>query len=402
MPISSAMLYIYLMFFAKGIIYSAAQAPAPISATEKTIIIMLDGMGVDYYRNSNMPALQQIEREGGYKAVSALMPTVTNVNNAAICTGVFPAINGITGNTFYHIQKEQAFFMEDDSLLLAPTIFQKARLKGVHSLLFSSKKKTISLLFKGTDEAISPETATPYWIKAAGTPPSVFSREVNYWLFNAALYAIKNKPAIDLYYIHTTDYPMHTWPPESKESKEHLHTVDSFIQQIMLLLPKAKIFITADHSVHQKSLCIDLQKLCFTKQVPVKAAISAEKDKYFIHHRGFGGTCYLYLKNAKDSSAIKKILLSVKGVATVISRAEAVAKYHLMPSRIGDLIVLADENTVFGELENTIQETLPDTYRSHGSVYESSVPVFMHNVAKASQQLKSVTYNFQITQFAGY
>ncbi|MFX8938056.1 alkaline phosphatase family protein, partial [Acinetobacter baumannii] len=83
------------------------------------------------------------------------MPTVTNANNAAICTGVFHEKNGITGNTFYNQEKEQEFFMEDDSLLLAPTIFEKAKIQGVHSLLFSSKKKTTSLLFKGSDEAIS-------------------------------------------------------------------------------------------------------------------------------------------------------------------------------------------------------------------------------------------------------
>ncbi|MFX8339512.1 alkaline phosphatase family protein, partial [Acinetobacter baumannii] len=62
-----------------------------------------------------MPTLQKIERSGGYKEVSALMPTVTNANNAAICTGVFPEKNGITGNTFYNQEKEQEFFMEDDS-----------------------------------------------------------------------------------------------------------------------------------------------------------------------------------------------------------------------------------------------------------------------------------------------
>ncbi|MFX6182595.1 alkaline phosphatase family protein, partial [Acinetobacter baumannii] len=92
---------------------------------------------------------------------------------------------------------------------------------------------------------------------------------------NAALYAMKNMPDVDLYYIHPTDYPMHTWTPESKESKEHLHTLDSLIHAIMLLLPQAKIFITADHSVHQKSLCLDLQKICSNRNMPIKAAVSA-------------------------------------------------------------------------------------------------------------------------------
>ncbi|MCA6439931.1 MAG: alkaline phosphatase family protein [Sediminibacterium sp.] len=393
-----ALVYLYLSFLPKD--YNTNYTR--INSSDKVVIIMIDGMGVDYYRNSEMPTLRMIEKKGGYKEVSALMPTVTNVNNAAICTGFFPEKNGITGNTFYNKEKEQEFFMEDDSLLLAPTIFERAKAKGVHSLLFSSKKKTTSLLFKGSDEAISPETATQKWIDAVGKPPSVFSREVNYWLFNAALYAMKNMPDVDLYYIHPTDYPMHTWAPESKESKEHLHTLDSLIHAIMLLLPQAKIFITADHSVHQKSLCLDLQKICLNRNMPIKAAVSAEKDKYFIHHRGFGGTSYIYLQHTKDAASVKKLLLSVKGVETVMSREEAAVKYHLLPSRIGDLVVFGDKYTVFGDLEKEEQETLPNTYRSHGSTYELAVPVFMYNVADATNKLKKVAYNFQITQFAGF
>ncbi|MFX8312604.1 hypothetical protein ABTL57_19290, partial [Acinetobacter baumannii] len=58
--------------------------------------------------------------------------------------------------------------------------------------------------------------------------------------------------------------------------------------------------------------------------------------------------------------------------------------------------------TVFGDLEKEEQETLPKTYRSHGSTYELAVPVFMYNVADATNKLKKVAYNFQITQFAGF
>jgi len=77
-------------------------------------------------------------------------------------------------------------------------------------------------------------------------------------------------------------------------------------------LPDAKILITADHSVHQKNLCIDLQKVLASKSIKIKAAVSAEKDKYFIHHRGFGGTSYIYLNNEKDSLRIKKYYCRLK------------------------------------------------------------------------------------------
>jgi phosphonoacetate hydrolase len=49
-----------------------------------------------------------------------------------------------------------------------------------------------------------------------------------------------------------------------------------------------------------------------------------------------------------------------------------------MPSRIGDLIVLGDHDTVFGELDSPF-ETLPAEYRAHGSLHEMEVPLIVFN-----------------------
>ncbi len=99
------------------------------------------------------------------------MPSVTNVNNAAICTGELPEKTGITGNSFYDVARSSEEFMESDTLLLAPTIFERARKGGIKSRLFSSKKKTIGLLPRGTVETLSPETASVHWVSRIGQPP---------------------------------------------------------------------------------------------------------------------------------------------------------------------------------------------------------------------------------------
>jgi phosphonoacetate hydrolase len=49
-----------------------------------------------------------------------------------------------------------------------------------------------------------------------------------------------------------------------------------------------------------------------------------------------------------------------------------------MPSRIGDLIVLGDRDTVFGELDAE-SEALPAEYRAHGSLHEVDVPLLIYN-----------------------
>src|SRR5258708_2498348 len=356
-----------------------AQSPQKQSGpAQKVIIIMLDGFGEEYYRMSDMPTLNYMERHGLFKVVTSLMPSVTNVNNTSICTGELPEKNGITGNYFYNTATSKEEFMEEDSLVLAPTIFERAKGKGVRSVLFSSKKKTIGLLPRGTEEAISPETASKIWTDRIGAAPDIYSREVNYWTMKAALYSMEHDPGLNLFYIHTTDYPMHTWAPESTESKEHLHKVDSFIARIIKAEPDAMILVTADHTVNHKSLCWDLEKACLNRNTPVKIAISPERDKYFKHHRGFGGTSYIYLRDTGDRSAVAQTLRGLKGVVEVITKQVAVQSFHLMTERIGDLIVLGDSTTVFGDLD-TESEALPATYRSHGSLYEARVPIFIYN-----------------------
>ncbi|GGA84608.1 hypothetical protein GCM10011511_04570 [Puia dinghuensis] len=339
----------------------------------------MDGFGEEYYRNSEMPTLNAMEKKGLYKVVPSLMPSVTNVNNAAIITGETAEKNGITGNVFLDPATGKEEYTEDPKQLLAPTIFERARKVGIKSILFSCKTKTVQLLSEGAGETMCWETASPEWIRRIGERPDIYSREVNYWIMEAALYSIRHDPDLGLIYIHTTDYPMHAWAPESQESKEHLHKMDGYLAQLIQAAPDAAILITADHTVKHKTLCWDFEKVCAARGAAIKAAVSPEKDRYYKHHLGMGGSAYIYLNEPKDSSKVRNILLGLKGVEAVISKAEAVKRYHLMPDRIGDLMVLGDSTTVFGHLENSESEILPDTYRSHGSTYEAHVPLFIYN-----------------------
>lgn len=356
---------------------SADHSEKTTTKPQRIIIVMFDGFGSTYYHSTQLPFLNRVEKDGFYKEVSALMPTVTNCNNTAICTGEFPEVNGITGNTYLKSDGTEDY-MEDKSLIKSPTLFEKLKKFGVKSALIASKKKSVGLLPTGTDLALSPETASEEWIKRIGKPDSIYSPEVNYWTFDAALYLLKNQKDFGCLYIHTTDYPMHMWAPEDPRSLKHVRTIDSYLAKIHQIAPDAIIMVTADHDVKHKNLCVDLRKSLKLQQVSIKTAISAEKDKYVKHHRGFGGTSYVYLNNPADSKKVTAALKKIRGVKTVLTRAEAVKIYHLMGERIGDLVVFANEMTVFGDLE-TPNEALPETYRSHGSEYELKVPVFIYN-----------------------
>src|ERR1700756_3064736 len=81
-----------------------ATAPHVSRTTEKpqrTIIVMCDGFGLEYYDRSPMPTLNAWAAGGIYARVEGVMPTVTNCNNASICCGAWPSEHGVIGNSYF-------------------------------------------------------------------------------------------------------------------------------------------------------------------------------------------------------------------------------------------------------------------------------------------------------------
>jgi phosphonoacetate hydrolase len=366
--------------------------------SKRLVIVMFDGFGSSYYKNAPMPFTKSIEQVGFYKEVKALMPTVTNANNASICCSNFPEQNGITGNSFLD-KDDKEEYMEDSKLLLAPTMFQKLEKIGIKSALLASKKKSIKLLSNGTTIALSPELKDSLWIKKLGPTPNIYSSEVNYWVMDAALDILKNQPDIRCIYIHTTDYPMHMWAPGDSNSNDHLSHIDSYLKKITEIAPDAILLITADHDLNHKDICVDIQESLMYQGVKIKMAISAERDKYLKHHRGFGGTSFVYVNDSSDLDNVYYALKLIKGVKTVLTKKEAVDFYHLHSDRIGDFVVLADSLTVFGSLENhQPSEKLPITYRTHGSEYEVNVPLLIYNATNLPPK-GYFNYNIDLTRW---
>jgi phosphonoacetate hydrolase len=348
--------------------------------SQRTVVVMFDGFGVDYLAQSDTPTLRRWQHDGLYKQVKSVMPAVTNANNTSICCGVFPKEHGITGNSYLDTSTGREEYMETADLLMAPTLFEHAARFGVSSALISSKKKTISLLSRGTTLALTPEVPPAEWVERLGSPASIYSREINYWTLRAAIYILKHRPEIRCLYVHTTDYPMHTWAPEAPESKEHVKTIDALLGEASEAAPDAAFLLTADHGLNHKTRAYDLDKTLAALHTPIRISISAERDRYVKHHLGLGGASWVYLNQPEDQKKVTEALLKLTGVESVLTREEAVAKFNLYGPRIGDLCVFGDKDTVFGEMEQASSE-LPSNYRSHGSMHESDIPLFVFNAA---------------------
>jgi len=349
---------------------------------QRSIVLMMDGFGPEYLAASRMPVLESWRRKGIGKTVRDVMPSVTNANNTSICCGVWPEEHGITANFFLDEASGRELYMESADLVLRPTLFEKAASHGISSALLSSKKKTTTLLPRGASVVLAAETPDQEWTARLGPAPDIYSAEINHWLLKASLWLLHNRSDLGVLYIHTTDYPMHMWAPQDERSRRHLEVLDGLLGELSAAAPDAAMLLTADHGMNHKTCCWDLEKVCAARGVPVRAAISAEQDKYLKHHRGFGGTAWVYLKTPRDADKVAAVIGKLHGVTEVLSRQEAAKRFRLMPSRIGELVVLGDRDTVFGELDKE-QEDLPADYRSHGSMAETEVPLVVYNAERA-------------------
>jgi hypothetical protein len=68
-----------------------------------------------------------------------------------------------------------------------------------------------------------------------------------------------------------------------------------------------------------------------------------------------------------------------------------------MPDRIGDLVVLPDIDTVFGDLPGE-SEALEPGYRSHGSLYEMEVPLVYFDPAGDLPDPGRIEHNLDLTR----
>ena len=334
-----------------------------------TIVVMVDGLDPEYLECCTTPILGQLARDGFLAEGKAMVPTVTNVNNVSLVTASYPETHGITSNYWFNRQTASEVYMESGEFVECESMFQRAEAVGARSLLVTAKDKLRRLLSAGATFTVSSEQPPEWVAQGAGSPPPIYSLEVNQWVIDAARY-ILGQEHYDLVYLTTTDFAMHTYAPDQPESTRHLALLDEAIGKLMDSLPQVQILITADHGMSPKSRMIDLQAELAGHGIRVRA-VPIIKDRYTVHHSNLGGCIYLYLEGADQESALN-ILNSIQGVDEALSREEAARRFKLMAERIGDIVVLGSHDVVFGDHQEV---TLPEHLRSHGSLHEERVPI---------------------------
>ena len=282
--------------------------------------------------------------------------------------------------------------MESADFLLRPTIFEQAKAYGMKSALVTSKYKLLSLLARGADIAGSAENPTRELVEAIGPQEDIYSAAANYWSFRAARYLL-GSDRVNLLYLATTDYMMHTYPPEHPRSQDHMHTLDKLLAEIMNDHSNLELYLTADHGMSAKTEVVDIGRLLASKGIESEV-VPIIKDKHVVHHNNLGGSCYVYLKEKGHLQKAMDLLRKVRGVEDVYGNRDAAREFNLHADRIGDIFLLGQQEVTFGNVEKTRQQV---SLRSHGSRHEQRVPILCHGRRINPQQYQmnlDVTRNF--------
>lgn len=356
----------------------------------KMLVALIDGLDPEYVERSDMPNLKRLISSGAYAVGKAVLPTVTNVNNASLVTGRFPDQHGIVSNFYFDPRTGRSVMMESAEFLSGPTLFERAGRLGLRSGLVTAKDKIKTLLSRDAQIAVSAEMPEPGLVAAVGPRPDMYSAEVNYWVFRAARYLLRHSD-IDILYLSTTDYMMHACAPAEASSLEHLHGLDRLLGDIVDDHAHLGVLLTADHGMNAKTEGIDVARVLAAKGIAAEV-VPIIRDKHVVHHQNLGGACYVYLERQADAPKASEVLRCVPGIEEIHERAEAARRFRLRKNRIGDFLLLGAYHVAFGALPAARQEI---RVRSHGSRHEQAVPILCHG---RGTDVRRLEYNLDLTR----
>ena len=388
MPISSSV-------EANGRTYAAPQTCA--------VVICLDGCEPAYLdvaiADGLMPNVARMRAEGTDRIAHSVIPSFTNPNNMSIATGRPPVVHGICGNYLYEPETGEEVMMNDVRFLRAPTLFSKYYEAGARVAVVTAKDKLRALLGSGLsfdeDRAIcfSSERAD-IATKAAngiddastwlGRPvPEVYSAELSEFVFAAGVKLLQEW-APDVMYLSTTDYIQHKFAPADQGAKDFYAMVDGYVGQ--LDAAGVALVLTADHGMKPKHdangdpAVVYIQDLLDEWLGLANARVILPiTDPYVVHHGALGSFATAYLPEGADAADIMARLAAIDGIMVVIDRDEAVRRFELPADRIGDIVLVSDENITIGtSADRHDLAALKEPLRSHGGLTEQAVPFIVN------------------------
>ena len=365
------------------------------------VVVCIDGSEPAYIEQAiaagAMPWMKNIvEQQGSDLRAHCVVPSFTNPNNISIVTGVPPVVHGICGNFYYDRESDREVMMNEPELLRTPTIFKAFQDAGAKIVVITAKDKLRRLLGNelniGADAAICfsseksdqvsiEENGIDNVLDMVGMPvPPVYSGELSEFIFAAGVKLMETERP-DLMYLSTTDYIQHKFAPGSEGANAFYAMMDRYWAQLDEL--GALIALTADHGMNAKHDATGAPNIVYLQdemdRITTPGAtrvILPITDPYVVHHGALGSYATVYLPDDADIDQLKTELLAVAGIAQVYDNTEGCTRFELANDRMGDLILVSNQDTVIGTTASRHDLSgLEVPLRSHGGVTEQQVPL---------------------------
>jgi phosphonoacetate hydrolase len=363
------------------------------------VVVCVDGCQYEYITDAvaagRAPFLGRLlAGAGSCFMADCVMPSFTNPNNLSIVTGVPPSVHGICGNYFFDPERGEEVMMNDPRHLRVGTILAAFSSAGAKVAVITAKDKLRKLLgyrmtgicfsSEKADQVNAAENGIDNVLDRVGMPvPSVYSAELSEFVFVAGVKLLERERP-DLMYLSTTDYIQHKAAPGTPAANDFYAMMDRNLARLDAL--GATIVLTADHGMNAKHgddgqpnviyLQDTLDAWLGTSQARVILPIT---DPYVVHHGALGSFALVYLSGPAAERAVADRIAALPGVETVLTRAEAAARFELPSDRIGDLVIVSQQDTVIGTSRDRHDLSGLDVpLRSHGGTSEQKVPLLVN------------------------
>ncbi len=377
------------------ILWTSAHAPL--------VVICADGSDPAYLeaaaRHGRMPHFRRLRRNGAYALARAAIPSFTNTNNLTIVTGESAAGHGIVGNYFYDCEREAEVMMDHPRFLRCASYFPQLSRQGARVAAITAKDKLRALLAEGwTGVCFSGERAQAATEREHGIDdvprrvgmrvPDIYSGLMSDFVMACGVYLLKHRLS-DVVYLSLTDFVQHTYPPGSAEADAYYARLDRRLGELDRL--GAVVVLTADHGMRDKCTpdgapnVVYLESLLREHLEGPPRVVLPVTDPHVTHHAGLGSFATVYL-DQRELVGAAALLAQDDRIDQVLVRDEAARKYELPEDRIGDLVLLSAETTVFGRRPEAhdLSQLHGARLRSHGGLHEATVPLLINRPLPAA------------------
>jgi phosphonoacetate hydrolase len=363
------------------------------------VVVCVDGCQYEYITDAvaagRAPFLGRLlAGDGTCFTADCVMPSFTNPNNLSIVTGVPPSVHGICGNYFFDPERGEEVMMNDPRHLRVGTILAAFSSAGAKVAVITAKDKLRKLLghrmtgicfsSEKADQVNAAENGIDNVLDRVGMPvPSVYSAELSEFVFVAGV-KLMERERPDLMYLSTTDYIQHKAAPGTPAANDFYAMMDRNLARLDAL--GATIVLTADHGMNAKH-GDDGQPNVIYLQDTLDAWLGASQarvilpitDPYVVHHGALGSFALVYLSGPAAERPVADRIAALPGIETVLTRAEAAARFELPSDRIGDLVIVSQRDTVIGTSRDRHDLSGLDVpLRSHGGTSEQKVPLLVN------------------------